>query len=35
MRADLPFIAIPVYPNRFSRHSYIFVSAASGRRSTR
>ena len=30
MRDDPPFIAIPVYPSRFFRHSCIFVSAASG-----
>ena len=30
MQDDPPFIAIPVYPSRFFRHSCIFVSAASG-----
>jgi len=30
MREDRPFIAIPVFPSRFFRHSCIFVSAASG-----
>jgi 4,5-dihydroxyphthalate decarboxylase len=30
MRDDRPFIAIPVFPSRFFRHSCIFVSAASG-----
>jgi 4,5-dihydroxyphthalate decarboxylase len=30
MRDDPPFIAIPVFPSRFFRHSCIFVSAASG-----
>ncbi len=30
MRDDPPFIAVPVYPSRFFRHSCIFVSAASG-----
>ena len=30
MRADPPFIAIPVFPSRFFRHSCIFVSAKSG-----
>lgn len=30
MRDDPPFVAIPVYPSRFFRHSCIFVSAASG-----
>jgi len=29
-RADPPFIAIPVFPSRFFRHSCIFVSARSG-----
>ena len=29
-RKDPPFIAIPVFPSRFFRHSSIFVSAASG-----
>src|ERR1700739_3848120 len=29
-RADSPFIAIPVFPSRFFRHSCIFVSANSG-----
>src|SRR5262245_17943029 len=29
-RADQPFIAIPVFPSRFFRHSCIFVSARSG-----
>ncbi|MGO8919274.1 MAG: ABC transporter substrate-binding protein [Stellaceae bacterium] len=30
MRAEPPFIAIPVFPSRFFRHSCIFVSAKSG-----
>ena len=30
MREDPPFVAIPVFPSRFFRHSCIFVSAASG-----
>jgi len=30
MREAPPFIAIPVFPSRFFRHSCIFVSAASG-----
>ena len=30
MREDRPFVAIPVFPSRFFRHSCIFVSAASG-----
>jgi 4,5-dihydroxyphthalate decarboxylase len=30
MREQPPFIAIPVFPSRFFRHSCIFVSAASG-----
>jgi len=30
MREDPPFIAIPVFPSRFFRHSCIFVSAKSG-----
>jgi 4,5-dihydroxyphthalate decarboxylase len=30
MRDDPPFIAIPVFPSRFFRHSCIFVSARSG-----
>jgi 4,5-dihydroxyphthalate decarboxylase len=30
MRDDAPFIAIPVFPSRFFRHSCIFVSAAAG-----
>ena len=30
MSDDPPFVAIPVYPSRFFRHSSIFVSAASG-----
>jgi hypothetical protein len=30
---DAPFIAIPVFPNRFFRHSAIFVNAAKGIRS--
>ena len=30
MRDDPPFIAIPVFPSRFFRHSCIFVSAKSG-----
>jgi 4,5-dihydroxyphthalate decarboxylase len=30
MREDPPFIAIPVFPSRFFRHSCIFVSARSG-----
>jgi 4,5-dihydroxyphthalate decarboxylase len=29
-KADCPFIAIPVFPSRFFRHSCIFVNAASG-----
>ena len=29
-RDDPPFVAIPVFPSRFFRHSCIFVSAASG-----
>lgn len=29
-RGDSPFIAIPVFPSRFFRHSCIFVSTASG-----
>ncbi|HEX7053102.1 MAG TPA: ABC transporter substrate-binding protein [Burkholderiales bacterium] len=29
-RADPPFVAIPVFPSRFFRHSCIFVSAKSG-----
>ncbi|MEP7182685.1 MAG: ABC transporter substrate-binding protein [Betaproteobacteria bacterium] len=29
-REDSPFIAIPVFPSRFFRHSCIFVSAAGG-----
>ncbi len=29
-RGDSPFIAVPVFPSRFFRHSCIFVSAASG-----
>ena len=32
-RGDSPFIAIPVFPSRFFRHSCIFVSAKSGIRS--
>ena len=30
MRDEPPFIAIPVFPSRFFRHSCVFVSAASG-----
>jgi len=30
MREDRPFVAIPVFPSRFFRHSCIFASAASG-----
>ncbi len=30
MRDDPPFIAIPVYPSRFFRHSCLYVNAASG-----
>jgi hypothetical protein len=30
---DTPFVAIPVFPNRFFRHSAIFVNAAKGIRS--
>ena len=30
MRSNPPFIAIPVFPSRFFRHSCIFVSAKSG-----
>src|SRR5258706_9936889 len=30
MREERPFIAIPVFPSRFFRHSCIFVSAKSG-----
>jgi 4,5-dihydroxyphthalate decarboxylase len=30
MRDDPPFIAIPVFPSRFFRHSCIFISAKSG-----
>jgi 4,5-dihydroxyphthalate decarboxylase len=30
MREDPPFVAIPVFPSRFFRHSCIFVSAKSG-----
>jgi hypothetical protein len=30
---DAPFVAIPVFPNRFFRHSAIFVNAAKGIRS--
>jgi 4,5-dihydroxyphthalate decarboxylase len=30
MRDEPPFVAIPVFPSRFFRHSCIFVSAASG-----
>ena len=30
MREERPFVAIPVFPSRFFRHSCIFVSAASG-----
>ncbi len=30
MREEPPFIAIPVFPSRFFRHSSIFVSTASG-----
>ena len=30
MRDDPPFVAVPVYPSRFSRHGCIFVSAAPG-----
>ncbi|HUL91505.1 MAG TPA: ABC transporter substrate-binding protein [Burkholderiales bacterium] len=30
MRDDPPFVAIPVFPSRFFRHSCIFVSAKSG-----
>jgi 4,5-dihydroxyphthalate decarboxylase len=30
MREDRPFVAIPVFPSRFFRHSCIFVSAGSG-----
>src|SRR5947207_3243284 len=29
-RKDRPFVAIPVFPSRFFRHSCIFVSAKSG-----
>ena len=29
-REDSPFIAIPIFPSRFFRHSCIFVSAKSG-----
>jgi 4,5-dihydroxyphthalate decarboxylase len=29
-RADRPFVAIPIFPSRFFRHSSIFVSTASG-----
>ncbi len=29
-RDDRPFVAIPVFPSRFFRHSCIFVSAKSG-----
>src|SRR5215471_5698463 len=32
---DAPFIAIPVFPNRFFRHSAIFVNAAKGIQSPR
>jgi 4,5-dihydroxyphthalate decarboxylase len=35
MRDDPPFIAIPVFPSRFFRHSCIFVSAKSGIREPR
>ena len=35
MREDPPFIAIPVFPSRFFRHSCIFVSAKSGIREPR
>jgi 4,5-dihydroxyphthalate decarboxylase len=34
-RPDPPFIAIPVFPSRFFRHSCIFVSARSGIREPR
>jgi len=34
-RPDPPFIAIPVFPSRFFRHSCIFVNAASGIREPR
>jgi 4,5-dihydroxyphthalate decarboxylase len=34
-RGDSPFIAIPVFPSRFFRHSCIFVSAKSGIREPR
>src|SRR5262245_10684355 len=34
-RDDPPFIAIPVFPSRFFRHSCIFVSARSGIREPR
>jgi 4,5-dihydroxyphthalate decarboxylase len=34
-REDCPFVAIPVFPSRFFRHSCIFVSAASGIREPR
>src|SRR5215471_19292546 len=34
-RDDPPFIAIPVFPSRFFRHSCIFVSAKSGIREAR
>jgi hypothetical protein len=32
---DAPFIAIPVFPNRFFRHSAVFVNAAKGIESPR
>ena len=35
LRDDPPFIAIPVFPSRFFRHSCIFVSAKSGIREPR
>ncbi len=34
-RADRPFVAIPIFPSRFFRHSSIFVSTASGIREPR
>jgi len=34
-RGDFPFIAIPVFPSRVFRHSYIFVNKASGIRTPR
>ena len=35
MREERPFVAIPVFPSRFFRHSCIFVSAKSGVREPR